>query len=65
MKNSPGISVRQHLTVQKQNGIAERAVRRIKEGTSVVLSQSGLGSKMVGGFRGVLLLFAKHTRSLV
>ena len=27
--------------------IAERAVRRIKEGTSAVLSQSGLDEKMV------------------
>ena len=42
------------------NGIAERAVRRIEEGTSAVLLQLGLG-----GFHGVLLLSAKHTRSLV
>ena len=32
-----GITVRQHLTVQKQKQIAERAVRRMKEGTSAVL----------------------------
>ena len=33
---------RQHLTDRKTNGIAERAVRRMKEGTSAVLLQSGL-----------------------
>ena len=37
-----GISVHRPLTVQKQSGIAERAVRRIHEGTSAVLLQSGL-----------------------
>ena len=37
-----GIIVRQHHTDQKTNGIAERAVRRVKEGTSAVLLQSGL-----------------------
>ena len=34
--------MRQHHTDRKQNGIAERAVRRVKEGTSAVLLQSGL-----------------------
>ena len=43
------------------NGIAERAVRRIKEGTSAVLLQSGLGKEWWGGFNGRLLLSAKHT----
>ena len=38
------------------NGIAERAVRRVKEGTSAVLLQSG--------FHGTLLLSAKFPRSL-
>ena len=33
--------VRRHHIDQKQNGIAERAVCRVKEGTSVVLLQSG------------------------
>ena len=47
------------------DGITERAVRRVKEGTSSVLLQSGSGWKMVGGFHGVLLLSAKHSRSLV
>ena len=37
--------MRQHLTVQKQNGTAERVVRRIQKGTSAVLLQSGLDEK--------------------
>ena len=40
----PGIIVRQHHTDQK-HGIAERVVRRVKEGTSAVLLQSGLDEK--------------------
>ena len=47
------------------NGIAERAVRTIKKGTSAVWLQSGLDEKLVGGFHGMLLLSAKHSRSLV
>ena len=47
------------------NAIAERAVRRIKEGTSAVLLQSGLDGVMVDGFHGMLLLSAKHSRSHV
>ena len=39
------------------HGIAERAVRRVKEGTFAVLLQSGL--------EGTLLLSANHSRSLV
>ena len=38
MKISPGIIAHRSLT----NGIVERAVRRVKEGTSAVLLQSGL-----------------------
>ena len=38
------------------NGIAERAVRRVQEGTSAVLLQSGLLKKLVGGFHGVTAL---------
>ena len=47
------------------NGIAERVARRVKEGTSAVLLQSGTDKDWWAGFRGVLLLFAKHSRSLV
>ena len=44
------------------NGIAERAVRRVEEGTSAVLLQSGLGNEWWVGFFGMLLLSAKHSR---
>ena len=46
-----GIIVRRHHRSETKR-IAERAVRRIKEGTSAVLLQSGLDGKMVGGFHG-------------
>ena len=42
------------------DGIAERAVRRVKEGTSAVLLQSGLNEKLVGRFHGMLHLSAKR-----
>ena len=45
VKIFPGIIVRQHHTDQKQNGIGERAVRRVKEGTSALLLQSFLDEK--------------------
>ena len=45
VKNYPGIIVRRHHTDRKTHGIAERAVRRVKEGTSAVLLQSGLDEK--------------------
>ena len=47
------------------NRIAERAVRRVKEGTSAVLLQSGLDEKLVGRFLQMLYLSAKHHRSLI
>ena len=46
----------------EDHGIAERAVRRIKEETSPVLLQIRSGQRMVGGFHGVLLLSANHSR---
>ena len=45
MKISPGIIVRQTPHRSETNGIAERAVRRIEEGTSAVLLQSALDEK--------------------
>ena len=44
------------------NGIADRAVRRIKEGTYASGVAIRLGRKMVGGFHGMLLLSAERTR---
>ena len=45
------------------NGIVERAVRRVKEGTSVVLLRSGSEWKVVDRFCGMLYLSAKRHRS--
>ena len=46
VKNCPGIVVRQHHTDRKLLGLLrEIAVRRVKEGTSAVLLQSGLDEK--------------------
>ena len=41
------------------DGIAERVVHRVKEGTSAVLLIRS-GKRMVGGFHGMLLLSAPH-----
>ena len=45
VKNYRGIIVHQRPHRSETNGIAERSARRIKEGTSAVLSQSGLNEK--------------------
>ena len=47
------------------NGIAERAVRRVKEGDTCGIVAIRSGQRMEGGFSGVPLLSAKHSRSLV
>ena len=47
------------------NGIAERAVRRVKQGTSVVWLQSGLEEKCLADSAEMLYPSAKHSRSLV
>ena len=49
----------------QRNGIVERAVRRVKEGTSAVLLQSGLDENWWAKFYGIVYLSAKHSRSLV
>ena len=63
VKISPGIIARLHHTGSETNGIAERAVRRVKEGTSAVLLQLGLDEKWVGLSCGMLLLSAKCPES--
>ena len=45
MKTYHGNIELQHTHRSETNGIAERAVRRIKEGTSAALLQSGLDGK--------------------
>ena len=50
---------------KETNGIADRAVRRVKEGTSGSTVAIRSGWKMVGRFHGMLFLSAKHHRSLV
>ena len=65
VKIFPGIIVHRPPHRSETNGIAERAVRRVKEGTSAVLLQSGLNEKLVGRFHGMLYLSAKLSRSLV
>ena len=47
------------------NGIAERAVRRVKEGTSSVFVAIRSEWKLVGRFHGMLHLSAKRYRSLI
>ena len=47
------------------NGVAQRAVRRVKEGTSAVLLQSGLDENWWGRFHGMLYLSAERSRSFV
>ena len=47
------------------NGIAERAVRRVKEGTSAVLLQLGLDENWWGRFHGMLYLSAKTSTDLL
>ena len=41
-RDYPGIIVREHHTDQKQMGLLKEQLRRVKEGTSAVLLQSGL-----------------------
>ena len=49
-------------TDQKSNGSAERAVCRVKAGTSAPSGSVGSLRKVVERSNGVLVLFAKHTR---
>ena len=58
-----GIIVSQHHTEQKQMGLQEGSQSERKNIWSVVAISSG--ECMVSGFHGMLLLSAKHSRSLV
>ena len=62
MKISPGIIARPHES--ETNGIAARAVRRVKEGTSAVLLQSGLNESWWADY-GLLHLSAKRHRFII
>ena len=62
VKIFPGIIARLHHTDQKQMGLQERAVRRVKEGTSSVLLQSGLDEKWWADSMECLYLSAEHSQ---
>ena len=60
--NYHGIIEQLHLNNQRTNGIAERAFRRVKEGTSAVLLQSGLDGTWWSDSMECFLLSAKRPR---
>ena len=59
VKVFPGIIVRRTPHRSETNGIAERAVRRVKGGTSAVLLQSGLNESWWGRFHGMGILICE------
>ena len=61
MKTCVGITTSQLHTYQKNNGIAENAVRRVKEGTSALLIQSDLSEKVVERSDEMLVCKASQT----
>ena len=64
MKTFPGINVRQHHTDRELMGLLREQCAELRKGhLRFVAIRSG--RKMVGGFHGMLLLSAKHSRSLV
>ena len=65
VKISPGTTARLHHTDRRLMVIAERAVRRVKEGTSAVLLQSGLNESWWADSMECLHLSAKRHRSIV
>ena len=65
VKTFPGIIVRQHLTDRKLMGLLREQCAESRKGHLRYCCNQVWGKKKVGGFHGMLLLFAKHTRSLV
>ena len=65
VKNYPGIVVRQHRTDRKRMGLLREQCAESRKGHLRYCCAIRSGRKMVGGFHGMLLLSAKHSRSLV
>ena len=65
VKIFPGIIARRHHTDQKTMGLLKRAVRRVKEGTSAVLLQSGLNENWWADSMECCTYLRKRHRSLV
>ena len=63
-KNYPGIIVRQHHTDRKQMGCGKSSAQSERGDICGIVAVRS-GQRMVGGFHGMLLLSAKHSRSLV
>ena len=65
VKIFPGIIARLHHTDRETDGIAERAVRGVKEGTSAVLLQSGLNESWWADSMECYTYLRKRDRSII
>ena len=65
VKNYHGIIERRNFMDPRLTELPKRAVRRVKEGTSAVLPQSGLDEKMMGWFYGVRLLSCETSQDFL